>query len=174
MDDIQAAILGARCELWSYSRSHAQLVVRVRITNGTEAFLVAVLIGLWAGAASATSILWYNGDANGKGSLLSEVKTIDSTRTAMVYDDFIVPAGSGWNVREVWANEDVTFADILPTTASWEIRSGVSFGNGGTLVASGIDPCSATSTGRTPTGAPDAGPPEPAQRGATPARRWHH
>ena len=65
---------------------------------------------------------------------------------ASVYDDFIVPSGSGWNVTAV-------FSDNLPNTrvtgANWEIRQGVSEGNGGTLIASGttITPV-VTDTGR--------------------------
>jgi len=44
---------------------------------------------------------------------------------------------------------------IIPNSASWEIRSGVSDGSGGTLIAGGINfppnPCVSTPTGRTET-----------------------
>jgi hypothetical protein len=59
-----------------------------------------------------------------------------------------VPAGSGWTVTSVFTNDLLdTSAGI--TTADWDIRSGVSEGNGGTVVASALAaPATATATGR--------------------------
>jgi uncharacterized protein (TIGR03437 family) len=66
-----------------------------------------------------------------------------------VYDDFIVPAG-GWTVVGAFSHNYMSFSGV--TQAYWEIRSGVSLGNPGTLVASGISP--ATQTWIAPSGDP--------------------
>jgi hypothetical protein len=85
---------------------------------------------------------WYNGDFNGVNGLANEQNTVVSQ--AGVYDDFIV---SGGNLHVT-----AVFSDNLLSTnvtgASWEIRSGVSEGNGGTLVASGTGTPTVTATGR--------------------------
>lgn len=65
---------------------------------------------------------------------------------ADVYESFVVPAG-GWTVDEVFSNDGMDFSTA---TADWQIRSGMSSGNGGTVVASGSDAASIqTSTGLT-------------------------
>jgi hypothetical protein len=84
------------------------------------------------GTASVIRTSWYNGDFNGVNGLANEQNTTVSQ--ASVYDDFIV-SGPGWNVASVFSDN---LANTVFTGASWEIRSGVSEGNGGTLVASGI------------------------------------
>jgi hypothetical protein len=75
--------------------------------------------------------LWYNGDFNYRNGLANEENTIITQ--AAVYDDFIVTAG-GWNVAGVFSDN---LLNTTVTGATWEIRSGISEGNGGTLVASG-------------------------------------
>jgi hypothetical protein len=78
--------------------------------------------------------LWYNGDFNGVNGLANERNTIVSQ--AAVYDDFNVTAPLGWNVTAVFSDNLITPG--LPITgADWEIRTGISEGNAGTLVASG-------------------------------------
>jgi hypothetical protein len=80
--------------------------------------------------------LWYNGDFNGVNGLANEQDTsLGSGQFASVYDNFIVPDGPGWNVTSVFS-DDLISTNV--TGATWEIRSGVSEGNGGTLVASGM------------------------------------
>jgi autotransporter-associated beta strand protein len=89
-------------------------------------------------------ILWYNGDFNGVDRLANEQNTIVSQ--ASVYDDFIVPAGQMWNVTAVFSDN---LLNTVVTGASWEIRSGVSEGNGGTLIAFGTTGApTVTPTGR--------------------------
>jgi len=51
-----------------------------------------------------------------------------------VYQNFIIPASQSWNVTGLFSNDVMTLA---PSAAYWEVRSGLSEGNGGTLVASG-------------------------------------
>jgi hypothetical protein len=60
-----------------------------------------------------------------------------------LYQSFVVPVG-GWTVEEVFSNDAVDFSTAQ---AEWEIRSGMSNGNGGTVVASGTSAATQTSTG---------------------------
>jgi hypothetical protein len=85
---------------------------------------------------------WYNGDFNGVNGLANERNTIVSQ--AAVYDDF--------NVTSAITVTGLFSDNLLNTTvtgADWEIRSGISEGNGGTLIASGTTNApSVTLTGR--------------------------
>ena len=58
-----------------------------------------------------------------------------------IYDDFVVPAG-GWTVVGVLSHNYMNSSSA--TQAYWEIRSGVSVGTPGTLVASGVSPATQT------------------------------
>jgi hypothetical protein len=105
---------------------------------------VAALALLVAGLGQATAgPLWYNGDFDTFNGLASEKNTL--VTDARTYDNFIV-GGAGWKVDTVFANEllDTNF----PKTAYWEIRSGVSNGKGGTLIASGTNAATSVATGR--------------------------
>ncbi len=108
--------------------------------------LALAAIALWAslGEARAGSTLWYNGDFDGNSALFNEV--IPSVAQGSVYDDFIVPMGQTWTIQSVFSNDQMNFA---PTSLSayWEIRSGVSPGNGGMLLASGTGSATQTATG---------------------------
>ncbi len=74
--------------------------------------------------------LWYNGDFDGVNGLANEQNTIVSD--SRIYDDFNV-TGS-WHVTAVFSDN---LTDTGITGANYEIRSGVSEGNGGTLLFSG-------------------------------------
>ena len=76
--------------------------------------------------------LWYNGDFDGVNGLANERGT--TVAQASVYDNFAVTAATGWNIESVFSNN---LMNTNVTGASWEIRSGITAGNGGTLVASG-------------------------------------
>jgi hypothetical protein len=76
--------------------------------------------------------LWYNGDWDFVNGLANERNTL--VTQAAVYDDFNVTAPLGWNVTAVFS-DNLSYTVI--TAADWEIRTGVSEGNAGTLVASG-------------------------------------
>src|SRR5438874_7638668 len=81
------------------------------------------------------NLLWYNGDFNGVNGLANEDNTsLGSGQFASVYDDFIVPS-PGWNVTAVFSDN---LSSTTVTGALREIRQGVSEGNGGTLIASGM------------------------------------
>jgi hypothetical protein len=51
-----------------------------------------------------------------------------------VYQNFIIPSGETWNVSSLFSNDIMS---VNPTSIYWEIRTGLSEGNGGTLLASG-------------------------------------
>lgn len=91
--------------------------------------------------------LWYNGDFNNVNGLANEQDTsLGAGASAHVYDDFIVTDNAGWDVTSVFSNN---LADTHVTGATWEIRQGVSTGNGGTLIASGMTAAPiVTATGR--------------------------
>jgi hypothetical protein len=79
--------------------------------------------------------LWYNGDFNGVNGLSNELNTsLGQGEFGSVYDDFIVTDSGGWNVTAVFSDN---LSNTVVVGAQWEIRQGISEGNGGTLVASG-------------------------------------
>jgi len=103
--------------------------------------------------AFADQVLFYGGDfdpnnpnANG---LANENDAIvgGNPYGAATYQNFVIPNGQTWNVTGLFTNN---LSQLTPTSGYWEIRQGVSEGNGGTLIASG------TATGgnftQTPTG----------------------
>ncbi len=94
---------------------------------------------MYAGDVTA----WYNGDFDGVNGLANEVNS--SAAQSYVYDNFIVPTG-GWTLTGAFSNNLQNFGI---TAADVEIRSGVSAGNGGTLLygAYGV-PATLTPTGR--------------------------
>jgi hypothetical protein len=104
----------------------------------------ALMLNTSAPAQAPPGSLWYNGDFNGVNGLANERNTI--IPQAAVYDNFTGPTSGVWNVTAVFSD------DLISTTvtgATWEIRTGVSEGNGGTLVASGSTATpTVTATGR--------------------------
>lgn len=91
-----------------------------------------------AGIATATmpaqaAVLWYNGDFDGWNGLASAQNAV--WPDARTYDDFTLASAAV--VTGVFGNFLMNFT---AATAHWEIRSGVSANNGGTLIASGTDP----------------------------------
>src|SRR5438093_1105422 len=81
------------------------------------------------------NLLWYNGDFNGVNGLANESNTArGSGEFASFYDDFNV-TGGGWTVSGVFSDN---LSSTTITGALWEIRQGISEGNGGTLIASGM------------------------------------
>lgn len=96
----------------------------------------ASCVSLSAQEVPANVIGWYNGDwQTGMGGLASYYAS-DSDYSC-VYDNFVVPDG-GWTVTGVFAHLQMDSAQV--NSAFWEIRVGVSEGDSGTVVASGISP----------------------------------
>ncbi len=102
-----------------------------------EALFAAVLCAV---PTFADTVYWYNGDFDGNSGLVSEVGGVGD---AFTYDDFNVGVG-GVTLTGLFAND---FTSVTITQASWEIRSGMSSGNGGTLIASGTSSAIVTDTG---------------------------
>ena len=99
------------------------------------ALTAAFALNTIAIAQAPPGSLWYNGDWNYVNGLANERNTLVSQ--AAVYDDFNVTAPLGWHVTAVFS--DNIFLPFVPTItgADWEIRTGISEGNAGTLIASG-------------------------------------
>jgi hypothetical protein len=108
---------------------------------------VLIIMLICAGTMPAiAATLWYNGDFQG-GFVENENNAFS---TSYIYDDFTVPSG-GWTINTVWSN-NMMFLNDTVTQASWEIRSGVSANNGGTVVASGTGSATQIATGRSSNG----------------------
>ena len=105
---------------------------------------VVLIVIVAAGPARADTILWYNGDlaANGGGTVNEQTTNGGSFN---IYDDFNVAGAAGWNIDRVWSNNSMQFTGV--TQAAWSIRSGMSVGNGGTVIASGTSSATQTPTG---------------------------
>jgi len=108
---------------------------------GVGVVALGLLLGT-GGQALADLTLWYSGDFNTVNGLVNGINT--NVGNANVYDDFTV-TGSGWTVHSVFSND---LMDFSTSSAEWEIRSGVSSGNGGTVVASGTSAATQVATGR--------------------------
>jgi hypothetical protein len=103
----------------------------VRATLPALFVAAAFALNTTAIAQAPPGSLWYNGDFNGVNGLANERNTTISQ--AAVYDDFNVTAPM-WDVTAVFSDN---LANTVITGADWEIRTGVSEGNSGTLIASG-------------------------------------
>ena len=112
----------------------------------------ALVLNTTATAQAPPGSLWYNGDFNQVDGLPNERNT--AVTQAAVYDDFNVTAPLGWNVTAVFSDNLIAPAPIIG--ADWEIRTGISEGNAGTLIASGTT----SSPVVTPTGRGGLGLPE--------------
>lgn len=91
---------------------------------------------------------WYNGDFNDVNGLANERdSSLGAGQYASTYDDFNVSDPTGWDVTSVFSNNLSTIGNIIGAT--WEIRQGITEGNGGAIVASGttVTP-TVTATGR--------------------------
>jgi len=98
------------------------------------ALTAAVVLNTTAVAQAPPGSLWYNGDFNYVTGLSNERNT--GVSQAAVYDDFNVTSPLGWHVTALFSDNLFTF-DLPVTGADWEIRTGISEGNAGTLIASG-------------------------------------
>jgi hypothetical protein len=101
---------------------------------------VALAVG-----AQASPVVFYGGDYNGVEALASQVNGFPGGfADARTYDNFSL--SSTTTIDSVFGNF-VEFGTIHAPKLSWEIRSGVSVGNGGTLLFSGDDFATATANG---------------------------
>jgi hypothetical protein len=80
---------------------------------------------------------WYNGDWQ-SGIPGAPNWYLNADEFARIYDQFQVPSG-GWTIVSVFSNNYISDAANV-ASVSWEIRRGMTPGNGGELVASGLSP----------------------------------
>jgi hypothetical protein len=104
----------------------------------------AVVVALGVSKPAGANTLWYNGDFNFVTGWANEENT--NVSDAYIYDDFAVSAGEVWNIDSIWSNNLMNFTGV--TQATWSIRTGVSEGNGGTVIASGTRAATQTATGK--------------------------
>lgn len=83
--------------------------------------------------------LWYNGDYADSG-LSNGVNIVEGAST--VFDDFTVTDPTGWHITSLFSNNQMDTEGI--TQASWSIRSGVSAGDGGSVLFSGTSAATQT------------------------------
>ena len=88
--------------------------------------------------------LWYNGDYAGGSGTVNEHANVG---TAEIYDDFTVTSTDGWIIQQLWSNDCMSINGV--TSAAWSIRSGLSAGSGGTIIAAGVSAAQQLPTGRT-------------------------
>jgi hypothetical protein len=115
-----------------------------------------VSLALSASAQAPPGALWYNGDFTGGAGSNANLIGGDGcigTSAAQTYDDFTVPQPFGWNVTEVFSDNQLynscSFEGGAIIGAVWEIRQGVSTNNPGVQIAQGftVTPV-VTATGR--------------------------
>jgi hypothetical protein len=109
---------------------------------------VGLLALLGTASPARAGIIWYNGDFNGLDGLSNaQGNNVYGTNVA-TYDDFILTSTT--TITGVFSHNLLNIGgaanDPIPT-AFWEIRSGVSANNGGTVVAGGTDAATKTPTG---------------------------
>jgi hypothetical protein len=97
-----------------------------------------------------STCLFYGGDfdannANANGLANENDLIVSDART---YTAFSVPSQRIWTVTGALGNHLSTVSVIDPKQAKWEIRSGVSSGNGGVLLSSGTATAAYKATGR--------------------------
>jgi len=105
-----------------------------RATLAALLVITALALTTTATAQAPPGSLWYNGDPNNINGLANERNT--AVTQAAVYDDLNVTSPLGWHVTAVFS-VDLFSPDMTVTAADWEIRTGISEGNAGTLIASG-------------------------------------
>jgi hypothetical protein len=113
------------------------------------------VIGAWictSVPASQAQVVFYGGDYDGR---IGAPSQWTPDFHALVFDDFGLPQTS--TLQSIWGNFGLvqTVDYFIPTEAYCEIRSGVSAGNGGTLLFSGILPVQSTPTGVSQWGLPE-------------------
>jgi hypothetical protein len=111
--------------------------------------LFALFLTAYAAAQCGSNCLFYGGDLNlndpNQNGLSNENDAIvgGNPYGAATYQNFTLSANS--TATGLFTNN---LSQLTPTSGYWEIRSGITDGNGGTLVASGTGNVTNTPTGR--------------------------
>lgn len=115
--------------------------IRVLARTLGSALAVCLCVAGWGQTRDAFN-LFYGGDRDGRNGLGSERNT--SVKDSRTYDDFEVNEIT--LVEGLWGNFLINYVDLRK--AYYEIRQGVSRGDGGRLIASGVEPVVQRDTGR--------------------------
>jgi len=113
--------------------------------------LLSLFALLFLATFANAATLFYGGDFdennNSANALANETDAIvvGDPYGAAVFQNFIV-GGGGWNVTGLFTNN--LSSNSTPTGGYWEVRAGLSEGNGGTLIASGTGAVTNDPTGR--------------------------
>ena len=134
----KSARYGVKREVWGSvpTKYRADSPLRRRFLKNL--FILATLA---VASLSQAQVVFYGGDGDGRNGLLASTVVGDD---GMVYDDFTLSQGT--TVTSLWGNFQVDSTNF--SSGVWEIRSGASVGNGGTLVASGSGATTAVATNR--------------------------
>lgn len=132
----------------------SSVVPRINQEETVKKFMLLFLfasMAMFTLTASADNLYFYGGDFDNNNALAhglaneTDGTVSGSPYGAATFQNFVV-SGNSINVTGLFTNN---IMDITPpATAYWEIRSGVSEGNGGTLIASGDGADMLTATGR--------------------------
>lgn len=124
----------------------------MRPTRSLFAFVIGAFLCLQLITASHADVLFYGGDYDGR---IGDPSQWAPNLQALVFDDFSLSQTS--TLQSIWGNFGLlqTVDYFVPTEAYCEIRSGVSAGNGGTLLYSGTLSVQDTLTGRNQWGLPE-------------------
>jgi len=114
--------------------------------------LLAAAFFFAVASSAQAQILWYNGDDDHISGLVGTDSTVTEGADGIVYDDFNIASNTTWDISGVYGTFLYSTVakggdDAITPTANWEIRTGVSDGNPGTLVASGVAPLTVTQIG---------------------------
>lgn len=102
--------------------------------------LMAIVLMLAFGLSAHSETLFYGGDFNPRFWYADALSNENDAAVhgdpygSAVYQNFVISARQTWNVTALFSNDIMT---LKPSFAYWEIRTGVSEADGGTLFASG-------------------------------------
>jgi hypothetical protein len=111
----------------------------------TRGIASAVLV-LAAQTTASAQTLFFNGQWDRVDGQTSGSNVFSPSADQIIFENFVV-SGSGWNVTGVFGEFLTEGPPDRWLTANWQIRSGISAGNAGTLVASGVGPTTSSLTG---------------------------
>ena len=103
----------------------APLLFIVLLSFGTRAHAETLFYG-----GDFNPMFWYSDSLSNE----NDAAVHGDPYGSAVYQNFIIPSGQSWSVSGLFGNDIMT---VSPKSAFWEIRTGVSEGNGGSLLASG-------------------------------------
>jgi hypothetical protein len=95
-------------------------------------FTLMALVSVGDRCDAAT--IWYTGDYDGFDSAPNETNSAP-TPPGLVYDNFVVAPGEKYTITSAFSTNFMNYTGV--TSAYWEIRTGMSEGNGGSIVDSG-------------------------------------